>query len=322
MPPCGIACTAFTARLSSACRSIVGSASTASDGSATWRSRPRRRRPRPRAGSSAPRRRPAPPSDTRSMRMSSGRANFRKPCTTASSRWISWPMMSACARTSAAGVAVLELLAQQLEVNGHRIERVLHLVRHAGRQPAERRHALGELRDLAPRLRRRPAGAAAARSPRRRRRADPAPRLPRRSSVTPSSPRPSRVRLLWMTWMGRSTACARKIATSTDTSSAPIAVASAGVTASVERSAHEQRRDADADVAERLIVEQQRRPPLQRAAARRPDLAQLLDRPFRASSSSRLPAGGEHAGPPAPGRCARSPPGRRRRSPRSVTSSE
>ncbi len=53
-----------------------------------------------------------------------------------------------------------------------------------------------------------------------------------RSSVTPSSPRPRRVKLLWMMWIGRSTAWARKIATSTDTNSSPIAAANAGVTVS------------------------------------------------------------------------------------------
>ena len=44
-----------------------------------------------------------------------------------------------------------QLLLQQLEMNGHRIQRVLHLVRDAGGQPADHRNAarqLGQLRRL------------------------------------------------------------------------------------------------------------------------------------------------------------------------------
>ena len=103
--------------------------------------------------------------DTRTgcSRRSSGRVNFRNPCTTSSSRRISLSMTSTCcsapstvgaapARDSARPAcrlrrpapaaarrsALPDLRPQQLEVNHHRVQRVLHLVRDAGGQPAER----------------------------------------------------------------------------------------------------------------------------------------------------------------------------------------
>ena len=90
---------------------------------------------------------------------SSGRANFRKPLTTSSSRRISladdvdvlrdigaggMPSPAAGARpvrrrdAAARDRLPRQLLLQQLEVNRHRVERVLHLVRDARHQPAER----------------------------------------------------------------------------------------------------------------------------------------------------------------------------------------
>ena len=91
---------------------------------------------------------------------SSGRVNFRNPCTTSSSRRISFAMTSTCWSASVesiGGAAATasprpapprrraapiardgELLPQQLEVNHHRVQRILHLVRDAGRQPSER----------------------------------------------------------------------------------------------------------------------------------------------------------------------------------------
>ena len=48
--------------------------------------------------------------------------------------------------------AALELLTQQFEVDGHRVERVLDLVGNAGGEAAEGGHALRQLRDLLARL--------------------------------------------------------------------------------------------------------------------------------------------------------------------------
>ena len=106
---------------------------------------------------------------------SSGRTNFRKPWMRSSSRRISCPMISTCVRRR---LPRRQLLLQQLEMNGHRVERILHLVRDAGGQPADHRDAarqLGELRRLDA-LRATPR--AAARSPDRTRR--PARETPRR----------------------------------------------------------------------------------------------------------------------------------------------
>ena len=83
-------------------------------------------------------------------RSSSGRANFRNPTTTRSSRRISSAITFTCLvrsrlRVPPAGVGHgdrlghrRELLLEQLEVDGHRVERVLDLVRDAGHQPSER----------------------------------------------------------------------------------------------------------------------------------------------------------------------------------------
>ena len=84
-------------------------------------------------------------------RSSSGRANFRKPTTTRSSRRISsrnhLHVLAQIERLRAArrrrhgdrlGTAA-ELLLEELEVNRHRVERILHLVGDAGHQPPERR---------------------------------------------------------------------------------------------------------------------------------------------------------------------------------------
>ena len=87
---------------------------------------------------------------------SSGRTNFRKPWMRSSRRRISCPMTSTCVRRR---LARRELLLQQLEVNRHRVERVLHLVRDAGGEPADHGNAarqLGELRRLDALRRRRP----------------------------------------------------------------------------------------------------------------------------------------------------------------------
>ena len=89
-------------------------------------------------------------SATGAERTSSGRTNFRKPWMRSSSRRISCPMISTCVRRR---LARRQLLLQQLEMNGHRVERILHLVRDAGGQPADHRDAarqLGELRRLEP----------------------------------------------------------------------------------------------------------------------------------------------------------------------------
>ena len=45
-------------------------------------------------------------------------------------------------------LAALDLVAQQLEMDGHRVQRILDLVRDAGREAAERRHPLRELRQF------------------------------------------------------------------------------------------------------------------------------------------------------------------------------
>ena len=47
---------------------------------------------------------------------------------------------------------------------------------------------------------------------------------PGRSSLTSSSPRPSRVNPLWMTWIGRSIHCASSVATIVEIASAMTAV--------------------------------------------------------------------------------------------------
>ena len=82
---------------------------------------------------------------TGARRRSCGRTNRRKPCTTRSSRWISCAMTSMFSAISGgAGAPVWrEPRAQELEMDAHRVERVLDLVGHAGCEAAQRRQLLG-----------------------------------------------------------------------------------------------------------------------------------------------------------------------------------
>ena len=67
--------------------------------------------------------------------------NLRNPCTTSSRRRICAVMIDRCSIASGRSRRA-ELLLEQFEMNHRGIQRVLHLVRDAGRQPAERRQLL------------------------------------------------------------------------------------------------------------------------------------------------------------------------------------
>ena len=107
-------------------------------------------------------------------------------------------------------------------MNHHRIERVLHLVREAGQQAAERDEPL-RLPVLGGRLRRQPSGQCGERRAQLAR----TPRLEAGPGERPARPWPSRDRPDLMTWIGRKNHCASTIETSSATSSAIAAVSRA-----------------------------------------------------------------------------------------------
>ena len=138
---------AFWARFRNACLNSVSSPSIASWGS--WQLVSQLTPPRSASGPMASR--TLVTSDvvlTGASVTSSGRTNLRNPCTTSSRRRISAPIFGMPRRGGWFGRR--EFLLQQLEVDRHRIEGVLHLVRDAGREPAERGDAPREVGQLGP----------------------------------------------------------------------------------------------------------------------------------------------------------------------------
>ena len=162
-------------------------------------------------------------------------------------------------------------------MDGHGVERVLHLVRHARRQPPQRRHAPRELGDLA-------AGRALGGQ---------APHL--RADRVEDAAQVLHLGLFQVEGHAELAASEARQAALNDVNGTQHRLGQeerhqhrdqqrAGgrgqrrVHGIGHRSLHEQRRDADADVAEGLVFEQQRGPPLQRASAGGPDFAQLQQR--------------------------------------------
>ena len=143
-PPAGMAWHALSARFCSACWSIAGSARSIgrSGGQSTWTSTPVFLASAPTMGMMAS---IIDASAAGWSFSSSGRVNLSRPCSMSSRRLSVLAITAMCsfAASASTGLAraplVADLVLHELEVDDHRVQRVLDLVGDAGRQAAERR---------------------------------------------------------------------------------------------------------------------------------------------------------------------------------------